>query len=136
MVASSSSPTLSRLLMVLPDVDSLGHQRLLELAELGLVVPPLRDRGVVQRATHLGGAGGRGRSRIAVKRQAAILPLESAMLQQPARLALLIGHEILVADLMDRSGQRPAPMSHQANIGRVVFCDLAQIVGKRIAALE
>ena len=102
-----------------------------------LIAPPALQRGIVERLAHLVDAGGAHHAPGLVELQAARVPGQAAILDQPARLALEIADHLLILHLQHRARrQQPAPMGHQLEIAAIGAPELAELRGVGEAAGE
>src|ERR1700677_2249189 len=86
-------------------ISSPCRQRLEEVGQLGLLVPPAADGAAVDRLSHLTEAGCVDRPGVTVKLQAGRLPIESAGFEKTPRDALEIVDRFFVLDVVNRCWQ-------------------------------
>lgn len=90
----------------------------------------------MDRRAHLHRARGRDGRGIAVKVEAAILPIEPARHDETPAFAFLVGDQRLIVDLDHPAGQRGPPMVHQPFVGDAIGGEVAEVVAERIAHAE
>src|ERR1700722_3963941 len=96
-----------------------------------VVVAPTSVRGTVDRLPDLAGAGSANRPARLMKCDAGRVPVEPAMVDDPARPGLEIVDDVLVTDLEHAAArQRLAPMRHEPVVLAVVTAELGEIVSE------
>ena len=71
---------------------------------------------------------------VSQKPQAGVLERQAAKLEQPPRLAGLVGHDVLVLHVQHAPGQHRAPVRHHPFVFEVVLAELREVVGEGLAA--
>ena len=110
-----------------------GQQRL----EIRFVAAPPRHRTAVERLADLNVAGGRDRPAGFVKAQAAIVPGQAAIIDQPPGLLFQVVDHVLVRDVEHGAGrQNRSPVVHQLVVPAVIAAQLGQVVAELLAGVK
>jgi hypothetical protein len=96
---------------------------------MALIGPPMAERVLVERASHLGDAGGTHLAARLVEFEAGRIPIEAEMGNAAAGRRLGRRHQVLVAHIEDAAGKRPVPVAHEVGIELHVTGNAVEAVG-------
>ena len=102
-----------------------------------LVLAPAIHRGLIDRLPHLGDAGGADMAFGLMRFKAGFIPLQAAVVEQGAGLVLVVGHQLLVLQLIKGSiRQHLAPVVHEQGVVATITADLGQVVALMLTLVE
>ena len=112
------------------EISQLSEQR----AQTGFESPPALNRSAEQGLAHLDGARGVNRPAGLVEAETAIVPPQTAVIDQTPGLPFEIVNDVFIDDLEHGIGREyRAPVIHQFGVAAIIAAQLAQVVAEMLA---